>query len=176
MGRKCCFYHFIMVIMETGSAVVVFPRMQVSRLLICNCQYGTLVNTIRHQSSRELSFTWGNPQQLTQCGQRWFKTHIDLLKSAFSWYRVIRVDPLQWGRCQEWLFWAPELETSEFWSWTKWSQVGLTTIILGGYKKYSRSSRCDVTGSAASLERWDAGSFPRLVQWVKNLALPLHFP
>ena len=33
---------------------------------------------------------------------------------------------------------------------------------------FSRSSCCGSTGSAATLELWDAGLIARLVQWVKG--------
>ena len=35
-----------------------------------------------------------------------------------------------------------------------------------------RSSCCGTMGSTASREWWDAGSIPRLAQWVKDLVLP----
>ena len=36
------------------------------------------------------------------------------------------------------------------------------------FTKADRSSHCGTTGSAASLEPWDAGSLPGPAQWVRN--------
>ena len=40
------------------------------------------------------------------------------------------------------------------------------------FMKTSWRSYCAAAGSAASLERWDAGLIPGLAQWVKDLVLP----
>ena len=39
-------------------------------------------------------------------------------------------------------------------------------------KECRRTSHCGATGWVVSLERWDSGSIPSLVQWVKDPALP----
>ena len=38
-------------------------------------------------------------------------------------------------------------------------------------KGQGRSSRCDASGWAASLEHWDTGWIPGLVQWIKDPVL-----
>ena len=53
-----------------------------------------------------------------------------------------------------------------------WQSWGKCCGRASGQKSVIWSSSCGAVGSAASLERWDAGSIPTLAQWVKGSGVP----